>query len=123
MKKSVCAAIGLVSLGLFAAGSVSAGSIQSHIAAYSPEDCKPVVDHVIAEKKIKEDNISKIQYLTDYVTMGETGEVFNYQAWFSFKNCPGNYVVNMNNACQILTTWSTNGCQLDRIATTENPKE
>ncbi len=123
MKKTIFGTLGLVTWGFLVAGPVSAGSIQSHIAAYGPEDCKPVVDQVIADKKIIESNISKIQYLTDYITMGEAGEIYNYQAWFSFKNCPGNYVVNMNSACQILTTWGTNGCQLDRIAMTKKPSE
>ena len=114
---------GLLAIGLFLSGPAYADSLQSHIAAYEPEDCAPVVDQVVAERKIIEKNILKLQYLTYYVTAGEDGEDFNYQAWFSFKNCKGNYVINMNSACQIISTWGTYDCTLDRIAMKDTPKE
>ncbi len=123
MKKSVLKTTAIALSGLLIAGQASAGSLQSHIAAYAPEDCKPVVDQVVSEKRIDKKNISKIQYLTDYVSEGENGEILNYQAWFSFKNCRGNYVVNMNKVCQIESTWGTDGCKLDRISMNDTSKD
>ena len=89
--------------------------LQKNIAAYGPEDCKPVVEKEIDNLKIDRGNITKTDYLTYYISQSETGEEYNYQSWMHFKNCKGNFVVNMNRFCQIQTTFSTGDCDLDKL--------
>jgi hypothetical protein len=95
--------------------SSQAGSLQGSISAYEPEDCIPVVDEVVENLKIDRNLISDVQYLTDYVSMGEAGEEVNFQAWLSFATCKGNFAVNMTNVCQVLATFETGDCNLDLI--------
>ena len=89
--------------------------LQKSIAAYGPEDCKPVVENEIDRLKIDRSNITKVDYLKEYISESESGEEYKYQGWMHFKNCKGNFVINMNRFCQIQTTFSTGDCQLDKL--------
>ncbi|MCF8467557.1 MAG: hypothetical protein K9G33_09170 [Sneathiella sp.] len=89
--------------------------LQKNITANEPEDCKPVVEKEIDRLKIDRSNIEKTDYITYYISQSDTGEEYNYQGWMHFKNCSGNFVVNMNRFCQIQTTFSTGNCQLDKL--------
>ena len=89
--------------------------LPASIAAYGPEDCKPVVEQAIDRAKISRSNISKIEYLTYYISESEAGEEYNYQGWLSFNNCKGNYVVDMNKLCQIETTYPRGNCRIEDI--------
>jgi hypothetical protein len=85
------------------------------IAAYDAIDCAPVVEQEITERSIDRENITKIEYLKTAVFEGEIGEQYDYEAWLSFKNCKGNFVVKMNRSCQVNTVYPRYECQLDKI--------
>ncbi|MEX0583329.1 MAG: hypothetical protein WD185_06635 [Sneathiella sp.] len=85
------------------------------IAAFGPEDCKPVVEQEIDRIAIDRSKISKIEYLTYHISEGEDGEEYNYQGWLSFNNCKGNYVVDMNRLCQIQAAYPRGNCKTEDI--------
>ncbi|WP_340150725.1 hypothetical protein [uncultured Sneathiella sp.] len=89
--------------------------LPANIAAYGPEDCKPVVEQAIDRADIDRSKISKIDYLTYYISESEAGEQYNYQGWLSFKDCTGNYVVDMNRYCQIQTAYPRGNCRMQDI--------
>lgn len=91
------------------------GYLPANIAAYGPEDCKPVVEQAIDKAEIDRSKISKIEYLKYYISESDAGEEYNYQGWLSFNNCKGNYVVDMNRYCQIQTTYPRGNCRMEDI--------
>lgn len=92
-----------------------ANSLVENIAAFDAKDCQPVVDQEIDRLNIDRSKISQLQYVTNDIDRRKFVGVSNYQAWLSFNNCKGNYVINMNKACQIETTWGTDECKLEDI--------
>ncbi|MFC4272168.1 hypothetical protein GQF03_14575 [Sneathiella chungangensis] len=89
--------------------------LPSRIAAYGPEDCKPVVEQEIDRLHIDRQKITKIDYITFYISDSESGNEYNYQGWINFNNCTGNYVVNMNKSCQILSEYPMGSCRLEDV--------
>ncbi|USG61823.1 hypothetical protein NBZ79_02400 [Sneathiella marina] len=99
----------------FLSGCADSDYLPGGIAAYDAEDCAPVVEQEIDRLSIDRSNITKIEYIKSYISMGEIGELYDYEGWLSFKNCKGNYVVKMNRSCQIQAIYPRNECQLDKI--------
>jgi|19_taG_2_1085344.scaffolds.fasta_scaffold240303_1 hypothetical protein len=90
-------------------------NLQQGIAAFGPEDCKPVVEQQINDTNIDRNKISKIDYLTYYISESDSGEEYNYQGWISFNSCQGNFVVDMNRSCQIIKTYPMGNCRMEDI--------
>ncbi|MDF2365701.1 hypothetical protein [Sneathiella sp.] len=91
------------------------GYLQQNIAAFGPEDCEPVVEQQIDRLKIDRSKITRIDYLTYYISESESGETYNFQGWLDFNNCKGNFVVDMNRSCQIERTYPTGNCRMEDI--------
>ncbi len=115
MTKPARVVVGAALLAVAVTGTAKADYLQKSITAYKPEDCKPVVEQVIDDRGIDRDNITKIEYLTYYISDSEAGEDYHFQAWMNFKNCKGNFVVDMNRACQIDKAYSMGNCDQEAI--------
>ena len=102
---------------LFAIASCTSNNeyLQKSIAAFGPKDCKPVVEQQIDRLNIERSKISKIEYLTYYISESDAGEEYNYQGWLSFNSCKGNFVVDMNKSCQIERTYLMGNCRMEDI--------
>lgn len=109
--------IAICGVALFAIASCTSNSeyLQGSIAAFGPKDCKPVVEQQIDRLNIERNKISKIEYLTYYISESDAGEEYNYQGWLSFNSCKGNFVVDMNKSCQIERTYPTGNCRMEDI--------
>lgn len=86
------------------------GSVQSNIAAYEAEDCAPVVEDKLSSLSIRQDQIKRINYITRFYNPGDDGETYEFESWISFASCPGNLVINMNNACVVNQMYAKGGC-------------
>lgn len=86
------------------------GSVQSSIAAYDAEDCAPVVEDKISSLSIHQDQIKRINYITIQYNPSDDAEVYEYESWISFASCPGNLVINMDNACFVNKMYAKGGC-------------
>jgi|TARA_R110002094_G_scaffold41611_1_gene54004 hypothetical protein len=89
--------------------------LPSGLTPYAPEDCKPVVEQEIDRLDIDRNKITGTDYLTSYLSDGEVGNDYNYQAWMRFNSCTGHYVVDMNKACQIERSYAMGNCRLEDI--------
>jgi len=108
-------AVGVLTLASFSPISANADYLPKSIAAYGPEDCAPVVEQKMDQLGIIKDNVSNIDYIKQYYSDSEAGEEYEFEAWASFKNCKGNFVINMNKSCQISRDYTLGNCELGEL--------
>ncbi|WP_169543234.1 hypothetical protein [Sneathiella aquimaris] len=88
-----------------------AASLQSEIAAYTAEDCAPVVQQHMTEVGIDPKHVEKIDYLTIHKNPGDNaGEDYEFQSWINFSSCQGNYVIMLDRSCFIQQSYFYGRC-------------
>jgi hypothetical protein len=120
MRKKFPKFLGLLLIVPFVSTCAESGYLPGSIAAYDAIDCAPVVEQEVTKLSIDRENISKIEYLKTAVSEGEIGERYDFEAWMSFRNCKGNFVIKMNRSCQISTVYPRGECQLNKITKTKS---
>ena len=87
-------------------------SIQSTLSVFGAEDCAPVVEEKLSALSIKKEQVTEIYYIAKAFGSSEDAEYIEFEGWVSFASCPGNIVINLDNACFISQTYARGGCNI-----------
>ncbi|MFQ5776024.1 MAG: hypothetical protein ACE5GS_16000 [Kiloniellaceae bacterium] len=76
--------------------------------------CRSVAARHLERLDIDPGNVKDISMIA-IITQPEFGSIVEYQAWASFKSCPGTLVIKMTPWCRIKEEYTRGGCRFDNV--------
>ncbi|MCB2100636.1 MAG: hypothetical protein KDE22_07185 [Rhodobacterales bacterium] len=78
------------------------------------EPCGDKAQAVLADLKVDPADIRLVDYVTQYDAR-PNHRVIGYEAFVSFKSCPGNLVIDMNRDCHVRQVYTRGDCRVDGV--------